>query len=166
MKTFDPHALRQHLTDKHLSVASCARALNTPVTSVSGWINGRHRPSWGNVQRLARLLDCPPDALMTEVTTFTPGETGAVGLSEAQALILAVAVALVNAAEPEALAADWWQQLKPAEQEAVRLCLVLTPQWSWAWQKLRRLGTGDHPLKHHGLQLRITPPPATRRRLS
>ena len=162
MTTFDPHALRQYLTDQHLSVAACARALNTPVTSVSGWLNGRHRPSWGNVQRLARLLDCPPDALMTEVTAFTPGETGAVGLSESQALILAVAVSLVNQADPDALAADWWQQLKPAEQEALRARLILTPHWMWAWNKLRRLGTGDHPVRPYGVQVRLTPPPRRR----
>lgn len=163
MKTFSADAFRQQLQAHDWTLAHCARALNVPVTSVSGWANGRHRPAWGNVQRLAHLLAIDPEDLLTDVTAFTPGTTGAVGLSEAQALILAVAVALVRQPDPETLAADWLHQLLPADLDALRQRLVITPRWHWAWEQLQRLGAVDHPLAPYTVQVRMTPPAPRRR---
>ena len=156
MKSFDNEALRQCLMDSAMSVAECARRLNVPKTTVSGWLNGRHRPAWGNVQRIAAILDVAPDDLLKDVSDFTPGLTGAVELSQAQAIILAVAVALAQHPHPETLVADWLHQLKPAEQELLRRQLVVTPHW--AWDKLRRLGAARNPLEDFGIQLRINAP--------
>ncbi len=149
--------------DHGMSVAECARKLSIPKTTVSGWLNGRHRPAWGNVQRLAALLDTAPEDLVKDVTEFTPGVTGGIALSQAQALILAVSVALASSSDPEAIAEDLLHQLKPAEQELVRRKLVLTPHWIWAWDKLQRLAASRNPLGDFDLQLRIAAPSVEKR---
>ncbi len=112
------------------------------------------------MQRLAAALNIDPEDLVKDVTDFTPGVTGGVALSQAQAIILAVGVALASSSDPEAVAADLLHQLKPAEQELVRRKLVLTPHWSWAWDKLQRLAASRNPLGDFDLQLRIAAPSA------
>lgn len=156
MYVFSPAALRAALSSRGWSVRQLARALNTRPTTVSGWVNGRHRPSWGNIQRMARLLDLAPESLLRETSSFTPGTAGAVPLSLPQALVLAVAVALVQE-EAEALAADWLHRLKPAEQDALLRSLIITPQWAWAWEKLLRLGHHACPLGGYQVQVRLVP---------
>jgi len=163
MQIFDPLALQRELAAQRLSLAELARALNVRVTNVSGWVNGRHRPSIGNIERISQVLQISPDALMKEVTDYTPGPQGAVGLSRAQALILAVAVALVNAPDGNTMTEDWLNRLKPAEQQNLTQRLIISPQWAWAWEKLHRLGFPDHPLSPYTIQVRITPPPSQRR---
>jgi len=166
MQVFDPQALQQQMTAQHLSIAALARDLNMSKNNVSGWINARHRPSVGNIERISRALGVPAASLMKTITDFTPGVTGAVGITEAQALILAVAVALVTAPDPSQLAEDWCLRLKLGEQEALRDRLVITPHWQWAWDKLTRLGSPSHPLASYQVQVRIQPPALLSRRSS
>ena len=156
MLVFDPEAVRSALAARGWSLAYLAHQLGTPKTTVSGWLNGRHQPQWGQVERLARVLGIPPTALVREATAFTPGVSGGVPLSQAQALVLAAAVALVRE-DPDALAADWLGRLKPGEAEQLRRRLVIAPQWAHAWAKLARLGAGDHPLAPYTIQVRIVP---------
>lgn len=156
MHVFSPAALRATLSSSGWSVRRLARELDMRPTTVSGWVNGRHRPSWGNVQRMAAALGVAPESLLRETASFTPGSTGAVPLSVPQSLILAVAVALVQE-DAEQLAADWLQRLRPAEQDAILRSLVITPQWAWAWEKLARLGANGHPLVGYRVQVRLVP---------
>ena len=158
MWIFDAAAFHDRAEALGLSMAAIARELHTPATTVRGWAQGRHRPTPGNVERLARVLDCEPAALWTEVSHLTPGTTGAVPLSESQALILAVAVASVQSPDPDRLAAEWMARLNPRDRQAVRERLILTPHWAWAWEKLVRLGEGSHPLQGYALHVQLTPP--------
>ena len=158
MWIFDAAAFRDRAEALGLSMAAIARDLHTPATTVRGWAKGRHRPTPGNVERLARVLDCEPGTLWKEVSHLTSGTTGAVPLSESQALILAVAVASVQSPDTDRLAAEWMARLNPRDRQAVRERLILTPHWAWAWEKLVRLGEGDHPLKGYGLHVQLTPP--------
>jgi len=166
MLVFDPHALRRELQTRQLSLAELARQLNIPVTNVSGWVNGRHRPALGSVERISQVLGIPVHALMADVTDFTPGPRGAVGLSQAQSLLTAVAVALVNTPDPNALVGDWIHRLKPSEQQALMERLMITPRWTWAWETLQRLGHPDHPLSPYTIQLRLIPPGSARRAIT
>lgn len=154
---FDPVALRRILQERALSVAELARTLHMPTTTVSGWLNARHRPAWGNIERMARTLEVPVEDLLRTVSAVTPGVQGGVALSLSQALVLAVAVALV-AEEAETLVDDWLKRLRPAEREAVWDQLVLTPQWVWAWEKLSKLGALHHPLVGYRVAVHIVPP--------
>ena len=158
MWIFDAGAFRDRAETMGLSMATIARELGTPATTVRGWAHGRHRPTVGNVERLARVLDCEPRLLWKEVTDLTPGTTGAVPLTESQALILAVAVASVRYADTDRLAAEWMARLNPRDRQAVRERLMLTPHWAWAWEKLVRLGEGTHPLQDYGLHVQLTAP--------
>ncbi len=159
MWIFNAAAFRDRAEALGLSMAAIARELHTPATTVRGWAQGRHRPTLGNIERLARILDCDPDALWKEVTDLTPGTTGAIPLTESQALILAVAVASVQHADADRLAADWMARLNPRDRQAIRERLILTPHWAWAWDKLVRLGEGTHPLQNYDIQVQLTPPP-------
>lgn len=154
---FDPAALRRILHDRGLSVAEVARTLRVPSTTVSGWLNARHRPAAGSVERLARALSVPVEDLFRPVRDTTPGVQGGVPLSLAQALVLAVAVALV-ADNADTLTADWLNRLRPGERETLQERLVLSPQWAWAWDKLAKLGAITHPLQGYEVSVRIIPP--------
>ncbi len=157
MNVFDPKALRRIMQDRDLSVAELARTLHVPTTTVSGWLNARHRPAWGNIERMARILDVPVEELLRTVTTMTPGIQGGVALSLSQALVLAVAVALV-AEDADRLVDDWLLRLRPAEREAIWERLVVSPQWVWAWEKLSKLGVLHHPLVGYRVTVQIVPP--------
>jgi transcriptional regulator with XRE-family HTH domain len=162
MYAFNAVRLRQLMTEQHWSVAALARHLNARVTTVSGWVNGRHQPALGNAERLADVLNCPVSELWQEVQTTTPGVTGAVPLTQDQALVLSVAVALA-AADPQALATDWRRRLTPGEQHALMQRLILSPQWAWAWAKLRKLAQPSHPLAGYTVQVKLQGPPSPRK---
>ena len=157
MYTFHSAQFRQVIAEKGWSLAALARELNSPVSTVSGWANGRHQPTLGNVERLATLLECAPTDLWQEVTTSTPGVTGAVPLTLDQALVLAVAVALV-AGDTESLVLDWRRRLSASEQTLLMQNLILSPQWVWAWRKLQKLSLPSHPLAGYTVQVKLLSP--------
>lgn len=163
MYTFHSAKFRQIITEKGWSLAALARALNTPVSTVSGWANGRHQPTLGNVERLATWLQCPVDTLWLALADTTPGRTGAVPLTRSQGLVLAVAVALA-AQDADTLAQEWRRRLRPGELHRLDQDLLLTPQWHWAWTKLRKLSQPVHPLQGYGVQVKLDLPRKERAR--
>jgi transcriptional regulator with XRE-family HTH domain len=157
MYTFDNAKFRVLLTAKSWSLAGIARELNSPVSTISGWANGRHQPAYGNSERLAALLDCPVEDLWLAITDTTAGLTGAVALTQSQALVLAVAVALVSQ-DAEALALDWRHRLSASENTVLTQHLILSPQWVWAWHKLQKLARPSHPLEGYTVQAKLVCP--------
>lgn len=57
--------LRKRRTELHLTQDDIARRLKIRQPTVNGWENGRYKPGGGNLQKLATLLQCDADWLIS-----------------------------------------------------------------------------------------------------
>lgn len=157
MLVFDPMKVREKLRAQGKSISALARYLELSPTGVRGWLNARHQPSLGSIEKLAIALGCEPEEVMVEVEDPVPGVQGAIGMRMDEAIVLAVLVQIVAGD-----AKDWADTilagLNSTEREELLRRLVLKPKWAAAWQKLKMLSFEGLPMCDYAIEVKVIAP--------